>query len=130
MFLITEGSASWKISEQPLTVNSQDVNQAANNPITSYSNIAYTLRFYAGTHFQSLRGKANYVIGKGIPLFITEMGFVNADSNGALITIPPMNGLIGRTRTICHGPTGQSMTRRKAPVFSIRMGVSQQQVTI
>lgn len=69
MFLITGGSSSWKISEQPLTVNSQDVDQAANNPITSYSNIAYTLRFYAGTHFQSLRsydGKEYEAIGIGL----------------------------------------------------------------
>jgi beta-xylosidase len=69
LFLITGGSSSWKISEQPLTVNSQDVDQAANNPITSYSNIAYTLRFYAGTHFQSLRsydGKEYEAIGIGL----------------------------------------------------------------
>ncbi|MEW9701267.1 glycoside hydrolase family 5 protein [Paenibacillus sp. SI8] len=70
--LIVVGTPTW----------SQDVDQAANNPITSSSNIAYTLHFYAGTHFQSLRDKANYALSKGIPLFVTEMGFVNADGDG------------------------------------------------
>ncbi|MNB79129.1 Endoglucanase Z precursor [compost metagenome] len=72
--LIVVGTPTW----------SQDVDQAANNPITSYSNIAYTLHFYAGSHFQSLRDKANYALSKGIPLFVTEMGFVNADGDGAI----------------------------------------------
>lgn len=63
---------------------SQNVDQAANDPITSSSNIAYTLHFYAGTHFQSLRDKANYAMSKGIPLFVTEMGFVNADGDGGI----------------------------------------------
>ncbi|MBY9079361.1 glycoside hydrolase family 5 protein [Paenibacillus sp. HN-1] len=72
--LIVVGTPTW----------SQDVDQAADNPITSYSNIAYTLHFYAGSHFQSLRDKANYALNKGIPLFVTEMGFVNADGDGAI----------------------------------------------
>lgn len=63
---------------------SQDVDQAANNPITSYSNIAYTLHFYAGSHSQSLRDKANYAMSKGIALFVSEMGFENADGNGGI----------------------------------------------
>lgn len=72
--LIIVGTPTW----------SQDVDLAANNPITTYSNIAYGLHFYAGTHFQSLRDKANYAMSKGIPLFVTEMGFVNADGDGAI----------------------------------------------
>ncbi|WP_040950265.1 glycoside hydrolase family 5 protein [Gorillibacterium massiliense] len=70
--LIVVGTPTW----------SQDVDKAADNPITAYSNIAYTLHFYAGSHFQSLRDKANYALKKGIPLFVTEMGFENADGNG------------------------------------------------
>lgn len=72
--LIVVGSPTW----------SQDVDQAANNPITSWNNIAYTLHFYAGTHFQYLRDKADYALSRGIPLFVTEMGFVNADGDGAI----------------------------------------------
>ncbi|WP_310550605.1 glycoside hydrolase family 5 protein [Paenibacillus glufosinatiresistens] len=72
--LIVVGTPNW----------SQDVDQAADSPITSSANIAYTLHFYAGTHFQGLRDKANYAMSKGIALFVTEMGFINADGDGAI----------------------------------------------
>src|SRR5690606_41644798 len=47
--LIIVGTPTW----------SQDVDVASNDPITGYSNIAYTLHFYAGTHGQFLRDKAS-----------------------------------------------------------------------
>ncbi len=59
--LIVVGSPTW----------SQDVDQAANDRINA-DNIAYTLHFYAGTHFQSLRDKGNYAMSQGIALFTTE----------------------------------------------------------
>ena len=65
---------------------SQDVDVAAQNPITAYSNIAYTLHFYAGTHTQSLRDKATVAINKGLALIVTEWGSVNADGSGAVAT--------------------------------------------
>ena len=74
--LIVVGTPSW----------SQDVDVAANDPITGYANIAYTLHFYAGTHGQSLRNKASTALSKGIPLFVTEWGSVNADGGGAVAT--------------------------------------------
>ncbi|WP_239470473.1 glycoside hydrolase family 5 protein [Archangium violaceum] len=63
---------------------SQDVNVAADSPITQYSNVAYTLHFYAGTHKQSLRDKATYALSKGIALFVTEFGTCDASGNGGL----------------------------------------------
>lgn len=72
--LIVVGTPTW----------SQDVDQAANNRITSASNIAYSLHFYAGTHGQSLRDKANYALNQGIALFVTEWGTVNADGDGGV----------------------------------------------
>ena len=74
--LIIVGTPSW----------SQDVDVAANDPITGYANIAYTLHFYAGTHGQDLRNKATVALSKGIPLFVTEWGSVNADGAGAVAT--------------------------------------------
>lgn len=74
--LIVVGTPSW----------SQDVDVAANDPITGYANIAYTLHFYAGTHGQYLRDKASTALSKGIPLFVTEWGSVNADGGGAVAT--------------------------------------------
>ncbi len=72
--LIVVGTPSW----------SQDVDVAANDPITGYANIAYTLHFYAGTHKQPLRDKAQVALNKGIALFVTEWGTVNADGAGGV----------------------------------------------
>ncbi|GAA3975341.1 cellulase family glycosylhydrolase [Allohahella marinimesophila] len=72
--LIIVGTTTW----------SQDVDQAADNPIRGYANIAYTLHFYAGTHGQGLRDKAAYAMSKGAALFVTEWGSVNADGNGGV----------------------------------------------
>ena len=70
--LIIVGTPSW----------SQDVDIASNNPITGYSNIAYTLHFYAGTHNQPYRDKAQTALNNGIALMVTEWGTVNANGDG------------------------------------------------
>lgn len=67
---------------------SQEVEEASQSPISGFSNIAYTLHFYAGTHQGdypgSLRDKARKAMANGIPLFVTEWGSVNADGNGGV----------------------------------------------
>jgi len=72
--LIIVGTPNW----------SQDVDDAAANPITAYDNIAYTLHFYAGTHTDFLRSKAQTALDSGIPLFVTEWGAVNASGDGGV----------------------------------------------
>ncbi len=74
--LIIVGSPTW----------SQDVDSVALNPITGYSNIAYTLHFYAGSHGQSLRDKAQIALDSGLALMVTEWGTVNANGDGAVDT--------------------------------------------
>ncbi|WP_326979663.1 glycoside hydrolase family 5 protein, partial [Cellvibrio mixtus] len=74
--LIIVGTPSW----------SQDVDVASQDKITGYSNIAYTLHFYAGTHKQWLRDKAQTAMNNGIALFVTEWGSVNADGDGGVDT--------------------------------------------
>jgi endoglucanase len=66
--LIVVGTPAW----------SQRVDLAADDPVSG-TNIAYTLHFYAGSHGRELRDKADYALGKGIALFITEWGTTNAD---------------------------------------------------
>lgn len=63
---------------------SQFVNEAADDPITQYKNIAYTLHFYAATHKGDIRAKAIYALSKdgGIPLFVTEWGTSEASGAG------------------------------------------------
>ena len=63
---------------------SQFVDQAAADPITEYDNIMYTLHFYAGTHGDYLRGKAQTALDKGLPLFVSEFGICDASGNGSL----------------------------------------------
>ncbi|KAI1731012.1 cellulase (glycosyl hydrolase family 5) domain-containing protein [Ditylenchus destructor] len=63
---------------------SQDVDVASQNPITGQSNIMYTLHYYAGTHKQDLRNKAQTALNNGLPIFVTEYGTVNADGNGGV----------------------------------------------
>nr|UNG40303.1 glycoside hydrolase family 5 subfamily 2 [Leptura aurulenta] len=61
---------------------SQQVDQAAADQITGQKNIMYTLHFYAGTHKQWLRDTADRAIARGLPIFVTEYGTVNADGDG------------------------------------------------
>ena len=72
--LIIVGTQTW----------SQDVDKAAADPIKGFTNIAYTLHFYAGSHKQSLRDKAQKALDKGIALMITEWGTVNANGDGGV----------------------------------------------
>jgi endoglucanase len=71
--LVIAGSPSW----------SQDVDHAAEDPL-GMTNQAYTLHYYAGTHRQELRDKADAARAKGLALLITEFGVVNADGDGPL----------------------------------------------
>lgn len=65
---------------------SQDVDEAAKDPIKGQKNIMYTLHFYAATHKQSLRDKAQVAIDAGLPLFVTEFSICEASGNGTVDT--------------------------------------------
>jgi len=69
--LVIVGSPTW----------SQDVDIASNDPIAD-ANTAYTLHFYAGTHTQYLRDKANTAMSRGRAIFVTEWGTCDASGNG------------------------------------------------
>ena len=71
--LIIVGSPTW----------SQDVDIASQDPVEG-ENIAYTLHFYAGTHKQYLRDKAERAMDNGVALFATEWGSVDSSGNGAI----------------------------------------------
>ena len=63
---------------------SQDVDIAAENPVKGYKNLMYVLHFYAGTHGEYLRQKAQAALDAGLPLFVSEFGISEASGNGAL----------------------------------------------
>lgn len=63
---------------------SQDVDIAANDPVSGYSNIMYTLHFYAATHKDDLRAKLETARSKGLPIFISEFSICDASGNGSI----------------------------------------------
>ena len=71
---------------------SQDVDAAAADPL-DFDNVMYSLHFYAGTHKEWLRGKADTALGKGLPLFVTEWGTTDASGNGAVDTASTLEWL-------------------------------------
>ena len=72
--IIVVGTPTW----------SQDVDVAAQDPITEYNNIMYALHFYAATHQASLRNKCSVAVALGLPLFVTEYGICDASGSGAI----------------------------------------------
>jgi len=78
--LIIVGTPTW----------SQDVDIAANNPLT-YENIAYALHFYAATHKQQLRNKATNALNKGVALFVSEWGTCESSGTGFLDSLEVEN---------------------------------------
>ncbi len=70
--LIIVGTQSWD----------QDVDKAADDPIIGESNILYALHFYAASHKEDIRKKAEYAISKDLPLIISEWGTVTYNGDG------------------------------------------------
>lgn len=72
--LIVVGSPHWD----------QDVDIAAESPITGFKNIAYSFHFYASDphHQDGLRAKGDKAIKMGLPLFVTEWGVGESNGDG------------------------------------------------
>lgn len=72
--LIMMGCPSWD----------QRIDLVADDPITCYDNLMYTVHFYAATHKKELRDASDYAISRGIPVFISECGGCEASGNGPI----------------------------------------------
>ena len=75
--VILVGTPSWD----------QDVHLAANDPILTDSNLMYTLHFYAATHKEWLRERADKALEKGLPIFVSESAAMEATGDGPLDTV-------------------------------------------
>jgi len=62
----------------------QDVNLPAEDPISGYKNLMYSLHFYAGTHKKLLRDRADEALAKGLPLFVSESAGMQATGDGVI----------------------------------------------
>lgn len=72
--LILVGCPSWD----------QRIDLPADDPITTYDNLMYTVHFYAGTHKKELRDACDYALAKGLPIFISECAACDATGDGIL----------------------------------------------
>jgi endoglucanase len=72
--IILVGSPHW----------SQDLHLAADDPVTGFNNLMYTVHFYAATHKQALRDRCDESLQKGLPVFISESAGMEASGNGPL----------------------------------------------
>lgn len=64
---------------------SSDLDSVVEAPL-DYDNIMYTYHFYAGTHKSSARNTLTDALDAGLPVFISEYGFVSADGDGSVDT--------------------------------------------
>lgn len=62
----------------------QDIHLVADNPITGYDNLMYTVHFYAATHKKDLRNRSDYALNKGIPVFVSECAGMEASGKGPI----------------------------------------------
>lgn len=62
----------------------QDINLVADDAIQGYSNIMYTVHFYASTHKQWLRDRCDSALSKNIPIFISESACCEASGDGTI----------------------------------------------
>ncbi|MEP1087341.1 glycoside hydrolase family 5 protein [Algoriphagus sp.] len=72
--LILVGSPTW----------SQDIHVVAQNPILNQKNIMYVLHFYAATHKDYLRERAEKVFKDGLPIFVSECAGMEATGDGPI----------------------------------------------
>lgn len=61
---------------------SQEIDQAMKSPL-EFDNMMYALHFYAGTHTDWLRNRAQQCMNGGLPVFVSEFGMCDASGNGA-----------------------------------------------
>ncbi len=61
----------------------QDVDEVSRNPLP-YKNVMYSLHFYAATHGDNIRQKAERALAAGTPLFVTESSICDASGNGGI----------------------------------------------
>ena len=60
---------------------SSDLDAVAESPL-EFDNIMYAFHFYGATHKSSYRNTLTNALDEGLPVFISEYGYVGADGNG------------------------------------------------
>ncbi len=98
---------------------SQDVDVVASSPLKGQKNIMYALHFYAATHKEDLRKKAQTALDKGLPLFVSEFsiceasgaGRLDKDSAAAWMTFCNDNGISMMSWSLCNKDEAASLLK-------------------
>ena len=62
----------------------QDIHLVAESPLTGFTNVMYTVHFYAATHGDHLRKRTEDAVKKGLPIFVSESGATEASGDGRI----------------------------------------------
>lgn len=62
----------------------QDIHLVADSPLQGFTNLMYTVHFYAATHHQYLRDRMVDAISRGVPVFVSESAGMEASGNGPI----------------------------------------------
>lgn len=62
----------------------QDIDKVAASPLKGFSNIMYTVHFYAATHKQELRDRMENAVKAGVPVFVSECAGMEASGDGPI----------------------------------------------
>lgn len=62
----------------------QDIHLVAESPLQGFTNIMYTVHFYAATHKQYLRDRTVDAVKRGVPVFVSESAGMEASGDGPL----------------------------------------------
>lgn len=64
-----------------------DLDSVAADPILGQTNIMYTMHFYAATHKNSLRDKADVALAAKLPIFVSECAGMQSSGDGAIDSV-------------------------------------------
>jgi len=65
---------------------SQNIREAADEPLTGFSNIMHTVHFCVGESGQKLRDECSYALSKGIPIMVSDHLLTDCSCDGKLYT--------------------------------------------
>lgn len=100
---------------------SQDVDAVAAKPLSAdgISNVAYTLHFYAGTHYDNIKNKLRTALAAGTPVFVSEFGITDASGWGGIdianandwMTLLTRNNISYAAWSLCNKGEGASFLK-------------------
>lgn len=112
---------------------SQDVDAVAAKPLSAdgLTDVAYTLHFYAGTHYDNIKNKLRTALAAGTPVFVTEFGITDASGWGGIdianandwMTLLTRNNISYAAWSLCNKGEGASYLKESTSKTSKWTGI-------